>query len=77
MRVKHHYLAAAIASSICAGSFAQDVNNSFALEEIIVTAQKRAQSLQEVPVSVNVVSGENIAENGINNLDELSNIVPT
>jgi iron complex outermembrane recepter protein len=76
MRVKHHYLAAAIASSICAGSFAQDVNNSFALEEIIVTAQKRAQSLQEVPVSVNVVSGENIAENGINNLDELSNIVP-
>lgn len=76
MKVKHQYLAAAIASTICASAFAQVESNTFALEEIIVTAQKRAQSLQDVPVSVNVVSGESISENGINNLDELSNIVP-
>ena len=31
------------------------------LEEIIVTAQKRAQKLQEGAVSVTVISGEKIA----------------
>ena len=28
------------------------------LEEVIVTAQKRAESLQDVPISISTVSGE-------------------
>jgi iron complex outermembrane receptor protein len=35
------------------------------LEEVIVTAQKRAQNLQEVPVSISAFSGEQIAELGV------------
>jgi len=49
---------------------------SLEIEEVIVTAQKREQSLQDVPVSVSVVTGEAISETGIANLDELSTHVP-
>ena len=33
-----------------------------ALEEVIVTAQKRAENLQDVPISVSTMSGEKIQE---------------
>ncbi|NND69051.1 MAG: Plug domain-containing protein, partial [Halioglobus sp.] len=46
------------------------------LEEVIVTAQKRAESLQDVPVAVSAVSGEKIAEAGIQALEDLSSYVP-
>ncbi len=48
----------------------------FALEEIVVTAQKRAQSLQDVPISVSAVGGEKLSEAGIENLQDLSAYVP-
>lgn len=47
-----------------------------ALEEIIVTAQKREESLQDVPIAVSVVSGEKIAELDIRNLEALAPYVP-
>jgi|TARA_B100002003_G_scaffold146783_2_gene135881 outer membrane receptor protein involved in Fe transport len=46
------------------------------LEEIIVTAQKREQSLQDVPISVSAVSGETIENRSINSLSDLSRSVP-
>ena len=48
-----------------------------ALTEIIVTAQKRAQSLQDVPVSVQAVSGESLVNQGTTGLEALSTSVPT
>jgi iron complex outermembrane receptor protein len=45
-------------------------------EEIIVTAQKREQSLQDVPISISVVTGEKLTEAGIFNLDDLALYVP-
>jgi outer membrane receptor protein involved in Fe transport len=46
------------------------------LEEIIVTAQKRAESLQDVPISMTALSGEKIEEVGINSFQELTAYVP-
>jgi outer membrane receptor protein involved in Fe transport len=43
-----------------------------ALEEIVVTAQRRVQSLQEVPVSIGVYSGAEIDLQGYKNLDDLA-----
>lgn len=48
-----------------------------ALQDIIVTAQKRAQSLQDVPVAVQAVSGEALVNQGTSGLDTLSTSVPT
>ena len=57
-------------------SDAYSQTNELAIEEIIVTAQKRAQSLQDVPISVSVVTGEKLIEAGITNLDDLAPYIP-
>ena len=46
------------------------------LEEVIVTAQKREQSLQDVPVAVTAFTGERLVESGIRDFFEVSNIDP-
>ncbi len=44
--------------------------------QIIVTAQKRAETIEDVPITVSAVTGERIEELGVTDLDELSNYVP-
>lgn len=46
------------------------------LEEILVTAQKREQSAQDIPVSVTAYSGEQLAELGITDAFDLQNTAP-
>jgi len=46
------------------------------LEEIVVTAQKRSQSLTDVPITVSALSGDNLEEFGVDNLFEAANLVP-
>lgn len=46
------------------------------LEEIVVTAQKREQNLQDVPISIIAISGENLRAGGISKLEDLSASVP-
>ncbi len=47
----------------------------FALEEIVVTAQRREQSLQDVPIAVSAVDADTLKQNGLTGLQDLSNIV--
>lgn len=47
------------------------------LEEIIVTARKRNESLQETPVVVSVFDAQKIDAFEVNNLDSLSTLEPT
>jgi outer membrane receptor protein involved in Fe transport len=58
------------------GVQAQQAGNP-ALEEIVVTAQRRAQSLQEVPISVLAITGEDIERQGFKDLRDLSEFAPT
>lgn len=46
------------------------------LEEIVVTAQRREQNLQEVPVSVTVFSGEDIQLGNINSMSGYMHLTP-
>lgn len=46
------------------------------LDEVIVTAQKRVESLQDVPISVTSVSAEKMAEAGIDRIEDLAVYVP-
>ena len=46
------------------------------LEEVIVTAQKRAESLQDVPISMSAIQGEKIQDAGIPNMAALADYVP-
>jgi iron complex outermembrane receptor protein len=47
------------------------------IDEIIVTANKREQTLQEVPISVSVTSGETIQQSSIVDLIDLQTAVPS
>lgn len=46
------------------------------LEEIVVTAQKRAQSLQDVPISMTAIDGKRMEDAGIRDFQDLSGFVP-
>ena len=53
--------------------FAQE---SVVLEEIVVTAQRREESIQDVPVTINAVSGESLKAGAINNTYDLQARIP-
>jgi len=46
------------------------------LEEVVVTAQKRAEGLQDVPISINAVGGEKLDDAGITRIADLQAYVP-
>ena len=46
------------------------------LEEIVVTARKRVESLQEVPVAVSVLSDALIVDAGVLTVDDIYNLIP-
>ncbi len=46
------------------------------LEEIVVTARKVTESIQDAPLSVVVLDGEKLAESGVNRIEELVAYVP-
>ncbi len=46
------------------------------IEEVIVTARKRAESSQEVPISITAISAEDIKSMGVRNMGDLEGIVP-
>lgn len=54
-----------------------EAGNALVLEEVTVTAQKRKQGLQDVPIAISTVSGEFVRDMNITNLQELSNLEPS
>ena len=47
------------------------------IEEIIVTAQKRAQSLQEVPIAVSAFSGAALQDHHVSDVTDLNQLAPS
>lgn len=71
---KLNLLSIAIASYISLPALAAETP---ALEEIIVTAQKRVQKLEDVPISISTVSGDKLEKTGITSAQGLSDYVPS
>jgi len=46
-------------------------SDSGKLEEIVVTAQRRSESLQETPVAVSVISGDQLAAKHVTDISNL------
>lgn len=59
-----------MALGISAPAFAQ-------VEEIVVTAQKVEENLQDVPIAITAVSGDTLTASGITSLENLSQLVPS
>ena len=52
-------------------------DDSNVIEEIVVTAQKREQAIQTIPISIKALSGEMLENIGADSLDEVVRQVPS
>lgn len=55
---------------------AEEADAGLGVQEIIVTAQKRKESLQEVPISIVAFSGETLTQRGVTSTNDLPLAVP-
>ena len=46
------------------------------MEEVIVTATKRAESKQDVPIAISVIGAQEIANSGSNDLKDMVSLIP-
>lgn len=73
-------LSAAIGVALLAGSalpaMAQDASQRLMLEEVVVTAQKREQSVNDIPMSISAFSGDSMAEMGVEDTADIAALVP-
>lgn len=61
-------------STTTSTSYAQE--SATTLEEIVVTAQYRAQSLQDVPIAMSAFGGEDLDRSGVATLEDISRLAP-
>ena len=65
--------ASVLAIAVSAPAFAQNSDTA----EIIVTAQKRPEKLQQIPVAASVMSSESIAQQHVTDLSDINRVVPS
>jgi outer membrane receptor protein involved in Fe transport len=72
-------MAAAVTAALCSNSpvIAQGDDEQAQLEEVIVTARKRTESVQDIPVSIQAISAEDIKDMGARGLADYSRFVPS
>ncbi len=67
----------AVAQGYSEGGRQKAYTQSATLEEVVVTARKREESIQETPLSVSAFSGQALENAGISNFTDLQNHVPS
>src|ERR1700722_578036 len=78
--MKSSTILAAMLSALCSViAFAQQADQSQgpALQEIVITAQKRTEKLEDVPVSASVVSSHALANSNVSDVSDLNKLVPS
>ena len=65
---------AVVSAVVTVPALAADQTSS--LEEVVVTAQRRNENLQDVPIAVSVLSGDDLTKKGVNNIVELQYAAP-
>ena len=76
MHMKKTRIARAVALALLAGAGTQALAQTAGLEEMVVTAQKREQSLQDAPIAISAFNAEALEQQGITNVRDISGFVP-
>ncbi|MCR5876075.1 TonB-dependent receptor [Phenylobacterium sp. J426] len=82
MRMNYLMRSTALAGVMAAAAFAtaaqaqEETTGAREIDEIVVTAQKREQSLQDVPIVVTSVSGQLLQDAGVRDIRELTVLTP-
>jgi iron complex outermembrane recepter protein len=68
----------AIVTVLASPAFAQDAaeEQQGGIQEIVVTAQKRAENVQDVPIAISAFTAEALSERAVTSVAALSNIAP-
>ncbi len=69
-------IASSLSMALHAEEVASENNRNAGLEIIEVTAQKRSEDAQKTPISLNVLSADDLKERGIEKIDDLQYSVP-
>jgi iron complex outermembrane receptor protein len=67
----------AAAASVAQTSTDQQASGTNALEEIVVTAQKRSESILSVPISITALGGDALEQRGIKDLNDIARATPS
>ncbi|EJL33521.1 outer membrane receptor protein [Novosphingobium sp. AP12] len=67
----------ALVFSVSAAALAAAVPAHAQVDEIIVTAQKVRQNIQDVPIAISAVTGDAMARAGAKSLEDITSIVPS
>ncbi|MEZ5735562.1 MAG: TonB-dependent receptor [Novosphingobium sp.] len=59
------------------GQASEDEQQGGGISEIIVTAQKRAENVQDVPIAMTAITGETLKDSGIESADDMTLAVPS
>ncbi|MFN9848248.1 MAG: TonB-dependent receptor plug domain-containing protein [Alphaproteobacteria bacterium] len=79
MKLKHSLLmsgACMVAMASATGAQAQQGQSTNTIEELVVTAEKREQSLQDVPVAISAFTSDKRDLVGINTVQDMTNFTP-
>jgi iron complex outermembrane recepter protein len=69
-------LGVSISVSAVAADISADMGASDTLQEIVVTAQKRSEDLQKIPVAVTAESGDTLVQQGVTDVRDLAQLIP-
>lgn len=69
-------LGLAAGSLLTSGFLAPKLAGAQAIEEVVVTARKREESLQEIPVAISAYSGSQLSEVGVQSLVDVAKFTP-
>ena len=68
---------AAAAAAAAAAAESSSVSDTGGLQEVVVTAQRRTESLQDVGIAISVLSGQSLADKSISYVNDLQNATPS
>jgi outer membrane receptor protein involved in Fe transport len=67
---------ATLGSSLATSNATAQESGAPALDEIVVTAQRREEKLSDVPLSISAFSQENLDARGVRNVDDIARLTP-
>lgn len=75
--IRRAMLASACTIAFTMPAMAQEAADDAADNEIVVTAQNRVQNVQDVPIAISVVSGQELVEAGVTDFSSINRVAPS
>ncbi len=78
MKFQKSAISLMVAGSVFAGDAAlsQESKTGFVLEEVVVTARKREENLQNTPLSISAFTANELQQRQIRSTDQLADVTP-